>query len=122
MKFDDVNLNNDKSAPKIDLDLGGFGGATNNEKKPGGGFSFGGGWGGGWGSTANSWGFGGLDDKKDTNKVVDDSGWNFSSSGKKDEKKKKNNGGFDFDFDNLAEENVDLGAAAKEEKPEDDPW
>lgn len=122
MTFDDINLNDDKTAPKLgDLD---FGLGSTSDKKSGGGFSFGGGWGGGWGSGGGSWGFGSVaeDDKKD--KVVEDSSWNFPST-KKD--KKKSNG-FDFNFDNLgAEDDFDLGAPAKkdaekEKPPEDDPW
>lgn len=125
MKFDDINLNDDKSAPKLgDLD---FGLGATSDKKSGGGFSFGGGWGGGWGSTGASWGFGSVeDDKKE--KIVEDSSWNFTST-KKDKDKKKSNA-FDFDFDNLAGDDFDLGAPAKadekekqKEKPvEDDPW
>lgn len=123
MKFDDIDLSNDKSAPQLDLDLG-FPATGANDKKSGG-FSFGGGWGGGWGSgggaaaattTTSSWGFGAAEEKKETK--VDD-GWGFGSAGKKD--KKKSNG-FDFDFDKVGEED-DLGmSATKDAPPEDDPW
>lgn len=116
MKFDDINLNDDKNAPKLDLDFD-LGNSTS-EKKSGGTFGFGGGWGGGWGS-GTGWGFGGLDDKKTE---PEDSGWGFSS--KKDKDKKKNNTGFDFNFDSLAGEDdpVVNVASAKDETPADDPW
>lgn len=122
MKFDDINLNDDKSAPKLDLD---FGLDAPADKKSGvGGFSFGSGWGGGWGSTS-SWGFGGLGDKKDDSKVVDDSGWDFTSTSSK-KVGKKNTSGFDFNFDSLGGEDdpgLDLGAPAKQDKAaEEDPW
>ena len=119
MKFDDINLNDDKAAPKLDLDFG-LGGSTTDDKKSGGGFSFGGGWGGGWGSTGASWGFGGADDKKADKAIAEDTSWNFTST-KKDTKKK--NTGFDFDFDNLGDAGDDLGMGSKkEEKVEEDPW
>ena len=122
MKFDDINLNEDKTAPKLDLDFG-VGSATTNDKKAGSGFSFGGGWGGGWGSTGASWGFGGAEEKKE--EKADDT-WNFPST-KKDKKK---NAGFDFNFDDgLAgdggADGFDLGSPAtttKEQKFDDDPW
>ena len=121
MKFDDINLNDDKNAPKLDLDFG-LGNSGASDKKSGG-FSFGGGWGGGWGATDNSWGFSGVDEKSNKkNTMVEDSSWNFNSTGKKD--KKKSNG-FDFDFDNLGGgDDLGLGKpAAKEDKAvEDDPW
>lgn len=121
MKFDDINLNDDKTAPKLDLDFG----LDNATEKKSSGFSFGGGWGGGWGSTS-SWGFGGLDSKKDDSKV-EDSTWNFGSgNSKKDKKKDKTaSSGFDFNFDGLGGDDdagLDLGAPAKEKAVEDDPW
>ena len=124
MKFDDIDLNNDKSAPKLDLDFGSGGTEDKCDKKSagGGGFSFGGGWGGGWGGASTSWGFGGAEEKKEEEKPVDD-GWGFASS-KKEKEKKKKDAGFDFNFDSLAGDGEDLGAPAKkEEKPiEEDPW
>lgn len=131
MKFDDVNLNDDKNAPKLDLDFGLD--AAADKKATGGGFSFGGGWGGGWGST-NSWGFGGADKKEEAKEVkapADDAGWNFASTSSKKDKKKKDASGFDFNFDGIGDEGdaaLDLGAIAKpdkasDDKPaEDDPW
>ena len=117
MKFDDINLNDDKSAPKLDLDLGLDGAAD----KKSSGFSFGGGWGGGWGSTS-SWGFGGIGDSKKDEPKADDS-WGFSN-GKSS--KKKGTSGFDFNFDNLGGEDdagLDLGAPAKPDKTaEEDAW
>ncbi len=122
MKFDDIDLSNDKSAPKLDLDFGLPASAASDKKS--GGFSFGGGWGGGWGSgnggaaapTTSSWGFGATEEKKEEAPKVDDS-WGFGS-GKKDKNKKD---GFDFDFDTLGAGD-DLGLPAKKEEPEDDPW
>jgi hypothetical protein len=114
MKFDDINLNDDKTAPKLDLDFG-LSGSGASEKKSGGGFSFGGGWGGGWGSTGASWGFGGAEEKEKAETKVDDS-WNFST--KKDKSKK--NSAFDFNFDTQGED--DIGMGAKDETPADDPW
>jgi hypothetical protein len=114
MKFDDINLNDDKAAPKLDLDFG-LGDTKSGDKKSGG-FSFGssgGGWGGGWG--ASSWGFGGTEDKSDTK--VDDS-WGFGA-GKKDKKKK--DAGFDFDFGSTGIED-DLGLGTARAEPVDDPW
>ena len=124
MKFDDIDLNNDKNAPKLDIDFG-LGNSGASDKKSGGGFSFGGGWGGGWGSTGNSWGFGGIEeDSSKKSAPAEDNSWNFNST-KKDKEKKKNNG-FDFDFDNLAgEEGDDLGLSktkTKDDKAEEDPW
>lgn len=121
MKFDDINLNDDKNAPKLDLDFG-LGNSGASDKKSGGGFSFGGGWGGGWGSTNNSWGFGGIEDESNKKgAVAEDTSWNFTST-KKDKKK---NSGFDFDFDNIGGED-DLGLSktkTKEDKAaEEDPW
>ena len=119
MKFDDINLNDDKPAPQLDLSFG-LDAAADNKKSGSGGFSFGSGWGGGWGST--SWGFGGIDEKKEESKPADTGGWGFTS--KKD--KKKSSSGFDFDFDNFAgadEPSLDLGASAKQDKAvEEDPW
>ena len=125
MVYDDIDLGNDKNAPKLDLDFGiGTNGASDKKSS---GFSFGGtgGWGGGWGTTqGNSWGFNGIED--DSNKksaVVEDTSWNFPAAGKKDKKKKTN--GFDFDFDNFAGED-DLGLTKTETKEdkaaEEDPW
>lgn len=117
MKFDDVDLNTDKNAPKIDLDFGlpAAGTATGDKKSGGSSFGFGSGWGGGWNS--NSWGFGGTEDKTADTKV--DDSWNFGTS-KKD--KKKSNG-FDFNFDNLGGEADDLGLGTKKDEPaEEDPW
>ncbi len=114
MKFDDINLDDDKAVPKLDLDFG-LNEPAANEKKSGGGFSFGGGWGGGWGSTGTSWGFGGSEEKTETK--VDDS-WNFGA-GKKDKKK---NDGFDFNFDTVGGEGDDLGLGSKKDEPEADPW
>jgi hypothetical protein len=120
MKFDDIDLNGDKNAPKLDLDFGLSGSGTSDKKS--GGFSFGGGWGGGWGSTGNSWGFGGIeDDSTKKSAVAEDTSWNFGST-KKD--KKKNNG-FDFEFDNIAgEDDLGLGKSkTKDDKAaEEDPW
>lgn len=73
MKLDDINLNDDKAAPQLDLDFGLADTATTDKKS--GGFSFGGSWGGGWGSTGASWAFSGADNKDD--KVVDDSGCKY---------------------------------------------
>ncbi|KAK5717940.1 hypothetical protein LTR15_008783 [Elasticomyces elasticus] len=106
MKFDDINLNDDKSAPKLDLDFGLDAPAAETKSS---GFSFGGGWGGGWGSGAakeaapakTSWGFGGVDEEKVEDIPKVDTSWDFGAAapgGKKDKKKK---GGFDFDFDDL---------------------
>ena len=47
MKFDDINLNDDKAAPKLDLDLG-LGKKAEPAAEKSSGFSFGG-WGSGWG-------------------------------------------------------------------------
>ena len=124
MKFDDINLNDDKAAPKLDLDFG-LGDSVTSDKKSGGGFSFGGsggGWGGGWGlgTGATSWGFGGADEKKEE-KVVDDS-WNFASTKTKTKDKKKD-AGFNFDFgDGLVGDGEDLGLGNKDKAVEDDPW
>ena len=127
MKFDDINLNDDKNAPKLDLDFG-LGGSATSDKKSGGGFSFGGGWGGGWGSTGNSWGFGGAGAEENKEEKPAEESWNFTPSTKTKDKKKKNTG-FDFDFgdglggDGIAEDDLGLGTKAMEEKPvEEDPW
>lgn len=122
MGFDNVDLNNDKSAPKLDLDFGlpAVAAPEDTKKSGGGAFSFGGGWGG-------SWGFGGADDSKKAETKADDAGWGFGTSTKKDKDKKKGNG-FDFNFDDgLAGDDgpgFDLGGTAKKEDKaaEDDPW
>ena len=64
--FDDVNLNDDKGAPKLDLDLG-------LDNKTAGTGGWGSGWGSGGGATGgSSWGFGATDDKADDMKVAGD--------------------------------------------------
>ena len=123
MKFDDIDLNGDKNAPKLDLDFGAGGSGASDKKSAG--FSFGGGWGGGWGSTGNSWGFSGIeDDSIKKTAPADDNNWTFGKD-KNDKKDKKKNNGFDFDFDSLAGED-DLGLSktkTKDDKAaEEDPW
>lgn len=122
MKFDDIDLSNDKNAPKLDLDFGlpPAGGAP--DKKSGGSsFGFGGGWGGGWGGTGSSWGFGATEEKAPEPKPVDDS-WGFGSKTKDTKDKKKTTNTFDFDFDTLGG-GEDITASAKKEEPvEEDPW
>ena len=136
MKFDDVNLNDDKAAPKLDLDFG-LGDSKADQKSSG--FSFGGGWGGGWGSNNgnSSWGFGGAGDApaepkeppKDETPV--ESGWGAFGSTTTSKKSKKKGGAFDFGFNDDAlagdggGETVDLGSPAAEEKKDEgaeDPW
>ncbi len=121
MKFDNINLNDDFTSPKLDLD---FGLDDSKEKKSGsGGFSFGGSWGGGWGGT-NNWGFGGLDDKKDS-KAVEEPGWGAVPTTSKKAKDKKNDD-FNFGFGGLGGEEdqvLDLGVPAKAHKAvEEDAW
>ena len=117
MKFDDINLNDDKTAPKIgdlDFDLDG------KDKTAGSGFSFGGGWGGGWGSSGggggNSWGFGGSGAAETKPEDNADDGWGFSNSNSK----KKKAGGFDFGLD----DGFGSGEPKVEDKPpvDEDPW
>ena len=122
MKFDDINLEDDKAAPKLDLD---FGLNPAADKKSSGGFSFGGGLGGGWGGVwggTSSWGFGGADESKAP--PAEDTGWNFSGSGGAKKDKKKKDGGFDFNFDTGAGEadNLDLGSPAQETPVVEDSW
>ncbi|KAK1066632.1 hypothetical protein LTR74_007002 [Friedmanniomyces endolithicus] len=140
MKFDEVNLNDDKLAPKLDLDFGLDAPAAETKSS---GFSFGGGWGGGWGGSSSgggakatgtsSWGLGGTEEDKLADIPKADDSWNFGAisgptpAAKKDKKKK---GGFDFDFDDLGGDAGDAGAAtgdfassAKAETlAEPDPW
>lgn len=122
MSFDDVNLNDDKGAPKLDLDFGG-GGTTDNKSN---GFSFGGGWGSGWGGGGSGWGAtdppaeGGQDDGIDN-------AWSFGTTAAKKDKKKKGGSAFDFGFDDAGgagDQNMgDLASPPAEEKaPEQDPW
>ncbi|TKA80427.1 hypothetical protein B0A55_03398 [Friedmanniomyces simplex] len=141
MKFDDVSLNDDKAAPKLDLDFGLDAPAAENKSS---GFSFGGGWGGGWGSGggggggatgggggSSSWGFGGVEEQVAEIPKADES-WSFgaTSGGTSTKKDRKKKGGFDFDFDDLAGDAGETGAPpgdlaspAKEEPPlEPDPW
>lgn len=122
MKFDDINLNDDKGVPKLDLDLG-FDKKTESpaENK---GFSFG--WGGGWGGGSSSWGFAGKEETPADTKQ-DDSSWGFSKKDGKDDKKKKSTG-TDWGFDALGgdskTDDLDLGLPAAKEEPkvESDPW
>ncbi|TKA67546.1 hypothetical protein B0A55_08643, partial [Friedmanniomyces simplex] len=89
MKFDDVSLNDDKAAPKLDLDFGLDAPAAENKSS---GFSFGGGWGGGWGSAggggggatgggagSSSWGFGGVEEQVAEIPKADES-WSFGAT------------------------------------------
>ncbi|PPJ53386.1 hypothetical protein CBER1_01017 [Cercospora berteroae] len=129
MKFDEINLDDDKGAPKLDLDFGLGKKETPTEEKSASAFSFGG-WGGGWGSGA-TWGFGSSSGKAEADPVPEEqpkmeTGWGFTPTSKsktKDSKKSAN--GFDFSFDEPAGENADLGAttAPHEDKAaEEDPW
>nr|POE71428.1 hypothetical protein CFP56_62523 [Quercus suber] len=121
MKFDEINLNDDKPAPKIDLDFGL--GESKTDTKTSNGFSFGGGWGGGWGSSGadapksnTSWGFGAMDEAVKDAPAED----TWGLAGSKKEKKKKA-GAFDFSFDDV-DRDADLGLSTKpEEKPEEKP-
>ena len=139
MKFDDINLPDDKSAPKLDLDFGLDSGAADDGKKSSG-FSFGGGWGGGWGGAAekntNSWGFGGADTaaavvvEEVVSPVAETSSWGFGAlGGSKKKKGAAGKSGFDFDFqdtpegDANASAGADLASPSVEEVPAvDDAW
>ena len=132
MKFDEINLDDDKIAPKLDLDFDLDHTVTGGNNKSST-FSFGGGWGGGWGSGPASWGFGSSTDAA-APKPKDDLGWSFSSTATskkdkdkdKDKDKKKNPTGFDFGFDNPAgaeDGGFDIGTATtKNDSKAEDPW
>lgn len=125
MKFDDVNLNDDKAAaPKLDLDFG-LGAASTTDNKSSG-FSFGGGWGGGWGGGGggggggSSWNFSGAGDTAaDTSKDEAKDPW-----GSKKSDKKKTGGFDDFNFGDLAGDGTagDLGSVAKDDKAAEEDW
>lgn len=125
MKFDDINLNDDNAAPKLDLDFGLDKKDASNEEKSSS-FSFGG-WGGGWGGSGNSWGFGSAAGKAEAEAPIEpepkvDAGWGFSSKRKDDQKPSSNT--FDFGLDDAAGD-ADLDALAAPEAPkpaEEDPW
>ncbi|KXT17853.1 hypothetical protein AC579_5883 [Pseudocercospora musae] len=130
MKFDDINLNDDKAAPKLDLDFGGSKKDAAAEKSSG--FSFGN-LGLPWGGGTSSWSFRASDTTATTEALKEDTpistGWGFTStasskSKKKDDKKTTSNA-FDFSFDdNSAMDNLDLGVPAGEEPNAEaqDPW
>ena len=121
MKFDDINLLDDKLAPKLDLDFGLDTGAADDGKKSSG-FSFGGGWGGGWGGAAetkatSSWGFGGADTAaavvEEVPAVAETSSWGFGAlGGSKKKKGAAGKSGFDFDFQDTPEGDASAGAGA----------
>ena len=120
MKFDDINLLDDKTAPKLDLDFGLDSGAADDGKKSSG-FSFGGGWGGGWGGaaekTTSSWGFAGADTAaavvEEVPPVAETSSWGFGAlGGSKKKKGAAGKSGFDFDFQDTPEGEAQGGAVA----------
>ena len=108
MKFDDINLNDEKGMPQLDIDFGLGAPAAPDDKKSSA-FSFGGGWGGGWG-------FGSGDaPPEEKPAVVADATDSWGFAGKKD-KMKKAGGGFDFEFSESGDAaKLDLGSPAQDE-------
>ncbi|EMD01027.1 hypothetical protein BAUCODRAFT_144604 [Baudoinia panamericana UAMH 10762] len=124
MKFDDINLNDDKAAPKLDFDFG-LAGASATENKTSG-FGLGSTWGGGWGSGGGStWGFGAVEEKKEEPATKLDVSWGFggSSVSKNRDKDVKKDTGFEINFDSIGDDGgagtTDFTAPAKDDS---DPW
>ncbi|KAM3418943.1 hypothetical protein BST61_g4901 [Cercospora zeina] len=133
MKFDDINLDDDKGAPKLDLDFGLGKNDAPAEEKTASSFSFGG-WGGGW-KSGSTWGFGSSAGKAEADPVPEedtkmqttkmDTGWGFTSTSKSKKNDKKPTNASDFSFDDPAGDDADLGAAkapTEEKAAEEDPW
>ncbi|KAF2211418.1 hypothetical protein CERZMDRAFT_106400 [Cercospora zeae-maydis SCOH1-5] len=128
MKFDDINLDDDKGAPKLDLDFGLGKKEAPAEEKSASAFSFGG-WGGGWRS-GSTWGFGSSAGKAEADTASEEetkmgTGWGFTPTSKSKKSDMNSANAFEISFDSPAGEDADLSAAkapTEEKAAEDDAW